>query len=76
MKRQSRIDPGVRCMLIFSGWVLLAACAALLVFGVSPVKLALLLLSLVLLIFFYRPRGRLFYRLRRSRSNSAMMSLS
>lgn len=54
MKRQSRIDPGVRCMLIFSGWILLAAGAVLLVFGVSPAKLALLLLSLALLIFFYR----------------------
>ena len=54
MKRQSRIDPGVRCMLIFSGWMFLAAGAVLLVFGVSPAKLALLLLSLALLIFFYR----------------------
>lgn len=53
MKRQSRIDSGMRCMLIFAGWMLLAACVVLLVFGVSPTKLALLLLSLALLIFFY-----------------------
>lgn len=52
MKRQ--LDPGLRGMLLFSGWLLLAASAALILFGLTPLKLVLFLLALGLLIVFYR----------------------
>lgn len=53
MKRQ--LDPGLSGMLLFSGWMLLATSAALILFfGLTLLKLVLFLLSLGLLIVFYR----------------------
>lgn len=54
MSEHSKVTPGVRCMLIVTGWALILCSVLLLAFGVSLPKLFLALASIVLLIVFYR----------------------